>query len=309
MGIEHITGLVAAPYTPMNKDGSINYSIVEPYKKLLISNGVAGVFVNGTSGEGISLTIEERKKLAELWVKDTPKEFKVLIHVGHNSLAESKGLAKHAQEIGAFGIGSIGSIFFRAANAEGLVDYCAKIAAAAPDLPFYHYHIPSITKIDISMYDFLKIADEKIPNMGGIKFTFEALMDYELCLRFKNKKYNCLFGRDEMFYPAYVMGARGAIGSTYNFAAPLYHNLVKAVEEKDLEKALSLQLKSIDLIQAMIKSGSFISGSKAILTMLGVKLGCVRYPLLNLTDEKIAILKDDLTELGFFEEGFGNKPN
>jgi N-acetylneuraminate lyase len=305
---EHITGLLAAPYTAMNEDGSLNYSLIEPYKKFLIKNGVAGVFVNGSSGEGVSLTTEERKKAAELWVKGTPKDFKVIIHVGHNSLAECRGLAKHAQNIGAFGIGSIGSIFFRALNADGLVDYCAEIAAAAPELPFYYYHIPVRSKINLRMLDFLKIADKKIPNLGGIKYTHESLMDYELCRQFKGGKYNLLYGKDELFYLAYVMGARGAIGSTYNYAAPLYRNIINAVEKLDLEKANTLETKSMHLVQALINSENSISASKKILSFLGLEMGPVRSPLVNLTSEKVQNLRDELTKIGFFEEGFGNRP-
>ena len=92
--------------------------------------------------------------------------------------------------------------FFRPSTVEQLVDFCAQIAEAAPGLPFYYYHFPAMTGVDFPMIDFLKGASRRIPNLKGIKFTHENLMDYNRCLHFEKDRFQILFGRDEMLLAA-----------------------------------------------------------------------------------------------------------
>jgi len=145
--IEMRKGLIAAPLTGYRDDGTINLDVIPPYAEMLQANGVAGVFVNGTTGEGFSLTLSERRALAERWVQAAPNGFRVIIHVGHTCQAESRALVVHAADIGAAAVGEIGPIFFRPASVEALVDYCAETAAAAPNLPYYYYHMPSMNQV------------------------------------------------------------------------------------------------------------------------------------------------------------------
>src|SRR5205807_2595704 len=100
---------------------------------------------------------------------------------GHPSLPESRALAAHAQKIGAFAFAAVGPTFFRASNVEQLVEYNVQVAAGAPDLPFYYYHMPAMAGADVPIFDFLKLASKRIPNLAGIKFTHENLMDYSRC--------------------------------------------------------------------------------------------------------------------------------
>jgi N-acetylneuraminate lyase len=90
------------------------------------------------------------------------------------------------------------------------------IASAAPSLPFYYYHIPSATNVDLPMVDFLAVADGLIQNLAGIKYTHYDLEDLQLCLHYGGGKYNILFGRDQYLLAAVALGVRGAVGSTYS---------------------------------------------------------------------------------------------
>jgi len=103
-----IVKIIAAPLTGFKSDGSINLEIIPKYAAMLHKNRIAGVFVNGTTGEGPSLTFEERKKLASRWVESAPEEMRIIIHVGYIDHARSQALAAHAADIGADGIGEIG---------------------------------------------------------------------------------------------------------------------------------------------------------------------------------------------------------
>jgi len=304
---KHIEGLVAAPFTPMNPDCSINLEIIEKQADFLYHNGVTGVFICGTTGESMSLTTRERIDVARRWTEVAPDGLKVIVHVGHTSLEDCKTLGSHAQKIGAWGIGAMAPSFFTPANVEDLVSFCAEVAASAPDLPFYYYHMPSITHVNFPMISFLEHASDKIPNLAGIKYTYEDLMDYQLCLNYDDGRFDILFGRDEILVCALSLGARGAVGSTYNFASPLYNKLIKAFDSGDLEQARKLQKQSVDMIQVLIKSpGSFNAVGKSIMTMLGVDCGPVRSPLSNITQMQYQNLKADLEKIRFFENSSVN---
>ena len=143
--MEKIKGLIDAPFTPFYENGDVNLEPIEAYAKMLQKNGLKGVFINGSSGEGYMLSTEERMQLAERWVEVVPKDFKVIVHVGSCCLRESRRLAEHAQKLGVWGIGSMAPPFPKIGRIEELVKYCEEIASAAPELPFYYYHIlPSL---------------------------------------------------------------------------------------------------------------------------------------------------------------------
>ena len=299
--IEMSKGLIAAPLTGYRDDGSINLDVIPPYAEMLQANGVAGVFVNGTTGEGFSLTLSERRALAERWVQAAPNGFRVIIHVGHTCQAQSRALAAHAADIGAAAVGEIGPIFFRPASVEALVDYCAETAAAVPHLPYYYYHMPSMNQVLFPMTEFLRLADEAIPNLAGIKYTHSDIDDYAHCLEFRDGKYDILFGRDEFLIQGLTVGAQGAVGSTYNIMARLYLDLAAAFHAGDRPEAERLQAISAETCTTMADTGGFGSCLKAILKTTGLDLGGMRRPQVNLTQAQLASLEQDLTRIGALE--------
>jgi N-acetylneuraminate lyase len=293
-----LAGLIAAPFTAMNADGSINLSMIERQAGLLVENQVAGAFICGTTGEGMSLSMDERLQVAEKWVAVAPRSLHVIVHVGHPSVAESCTLAAHAQKIGAYAFATLAPTFFRVTSLEQLVDYCAQVAAAAPKLPFYYYHMPAMAGADLPMIDFLKIAGKRIPNLAGIKFTHENLMDYSRCLNFEGGRYNILFGRDEILLAALSMGAAGAVGSTYNYMAPVYHRIINAFNAGDHDSARRFQSQAIEIIAVMNRAGGLPVG-KAMMKMIGVDCGPVRAPLQNPSVEVMESLAGKLKTVGF----------
>ncbi len=290
--------MIAAPFTAMNEDGSLNFNRIAEQADLLARNGVQGAFICGTTGEGFSLTSEERMQIAERWVAIAPRPLKIIVHVANNSIGESRKLAAHAEQIGAHAIASIGSTFFRPPTTERLVEFCAQVAAAAPTLPFYYYHMPVMTGVNLPMVDFLRVAAKHIPNLAGIKFTDENLMSYAQCLNFDDGRFNILFGRDEILLAALALGATGAVGSTYNYMAPIYHNVIAAFNAGDLNAARRWQTLSIQIIAVMARYGGLPAG-KAMMKMLGADCGPVRPPLRNLTPEECEAFRQDLARVGF----------
>lgn len=173
--MEKITGLINAPFTPFYPNGEVNLEPIPAYAAMLAKNGIKGVFINGSSGEGYMLTEEERMLLTEKWIESAPENFKVIVHVGSTCVKQSNKLAAHAQEAGAWGIGAMASPFPKAGRIEELVKYCEEIACGAPKLPFYFYHIPALSGVFLPMLPFLKAVDGRIPNFAGIKYTFESI--------------------------------------------------------------------------------------------------------------------------------------
>jgi len=293
-----LIGLIAAPFTAFCPDGSLNLDLIESQAAQLTNNGVRGAFICGTTGEGFSLTTEERMQVAERWMTVAPKTLAVIVHVAHNSLEESQKLAAHAEQIGAYAIASIGPTFFKPAGVEQLVDFCAPVAAAASSLPFYFYYMPAMTGVNLPMPDFLQTAAKRIPNLAGIKFTDENLMSYTQCLNFDGGRYNILFGRDEILLAALALGATAAVGSTYNYMAPIYQAVMKAFKAGDMETARQWQMKSIQIIAVMARHGGLPAG-KAMMKMQGLDCGPVRPPLRNLSSEQYTGLQRELAAVGY----------
>jgi N-acetylneuraminate lyase len=295
-------GLIAAPLTPMRADGSLHLDAVDLYARWLHRNGVVGAFICGTTGEGMSLTLEERRQHAERWMIAAPPGLRVIVHVGHNALPDCRTLAAHAESVGAGGIACMAPFFFKPAGVEALVDWCAQVAAAAPGLPFYYYHIPSMTGVSMNMSDFLAAAAKRIPNLAGIKFTFEDLEDYRRCLDFQEGRFDLLFGRDELLLSALALGARGAVGSTYNFAAPLYQALIEAYDRGDQSKAAELQALAVRMIDAFVHCGAHpVAAFKWFMGRLAVDCGPSRLPLYDPTSQQIAALECKLHAAGIFD--------
>jgi N-acetylneuraminate lyase len=299
--MEKIEGLVAAVYTPFDASGALNTSIVSLYAQYLKDCGVRGVFVNGTTGEGLSLTSEERMACAEAWVRQKNDRFTVIIHVGHNSVEESKRLAAHAQSVKADAIGAMAPDFLKTENIEALVAFNATIAASAPELPYYYYHMPAMTGAHYNMIDFLPLAEKSIPNFAGIKFTHEDLMDMKLCLEYSNRKYDILHGRDEILICGLALGARGAIGSTYNYIAPLFTRILESYKRDDLQEADSLQLLAIKIIKVLHAYGGALKSGKYFMQFLGMDLGSPRLPITELSASQVRNLREELENLRFFE--------
>ena len=300
--MEKIKGLIDAPFTPMLPNGDINPSVIPAYAAMLVKNGLKGVFINGSSGEGYMLTAEERMELARAWVAAVPSGFKVIVHVGSCCLRESVKLARDAEEIGAWGIGAMAPPLPKIGRIEELVKYCETIAAAAPSLPFYYYHIPAFNGAYLPMLEMLKAVDGRIPNFAGIKYTFESLYEYNQCRLYRDGKYDMLHGQDETILPSLAQGgARGGIGGTTNYNGRELTGIIEAWEKGDIETAREKQNFSQAVINVICNYRGNIVGGKRIMKLIGLDLGPNRVPFRNMTDEEEASMKKELEAIGFFE--------
>ena len=301
MQFSHLEGLIAAPFTPMLENGALNLAIIPAYYQLLKSNRVSGAFICGSTGEGVSLTQEEKKAVVEAWAAcsaNDPK-FNVITLVGGTSIRECQELAAHAEANGLYGIALTAPFYFKPGSVEVLAETCRTVAEAAPNTAFYYYHIPVLTGVGFPMLPLLEAVDGRIPNFAGIKFTHEDFMDYLSCLNFRGGKYDMLWGRDECWLPALSLGAKGAVGSTYNYAAPIYQALTAAFQSGDLKKARELQQQANDMIRLLGKYGGIATG-KAFMKLIGLDCGAFRLPVKNMDHDLFIQFKAEAETIGFY---------
>ncbi|KAG7332763.1 hypothetical protein KOW79_004597 [Hemibagrus wyckioides] len=281
---EKITGLIAATFTPLTSDGELNLEVIGQYVDFLLEKqSVRSVFVNGTTGEGCSLTLQERKQLAEWWCRQAKGKLdKVIVHVGCLSVKDSQELARHAASVGADAIAVISPSFFKPRNAEALQMFLKDVGAAAPQLPLYYYHLPSMTGLNLNVREVLEGIEKKVPSFRGLKFSGVDLRDLSQCVSYcRPRGWSVLYGVDEQLLGALPLGVNGAVGSTYNYAGFFMNQMLSAFEKGDLNLAQSLQFKLQDVLTFANSLGFDLAMNKQVMSLCsGLPMGPPRLPLL-----------------------------
>lgn len=296
--VHKFSGLIAAPFTPMDPEGNLNTSLVPEYYRFLKKNGVIAAFINGTTGEGPSMTQKEKQQHAAAWAECLKTEggLKVINLVGGTSYKECIENARFSYEIGLSAIAVIGPYFFRPCDETILAEFVAAIGESVPGLPVYYYHFPAMTGVNIPMIKFLEKISGMLPDFAGIKFTHENMMDFLSCLNYQDRRYDLLWGRDECMLSALAVGCNGFVGSTYNYAAPLYHKIIEAFNRGDMAEAIKLQNKAVEMISLLDKYGG-ISAGKAFMKVAGLDCGLFRLPVRNMTEAMFNVFREEVNKL------------
>uniref|UniRef100_A0A3Q1C5L4 N-acetylneuraminate lyase n=1 Tax=Amphiprion ocellaris TaxID=80972 RepID=A0A3Q1C5L4_AMPOC len=260
----------------------VNLSQIGPYIDYLTKKqGVKSVFVNGTTGESLSLSVAERKMLAKEWCEKANGKMEVIVHVGCMSLKDSQELAKHAVEIKADAIAVMAPFFLKPKTAEALKLYLQEVSSAAPVLPFYYYHIPAITGVHVPARDVIAGIQELIPVFRGVKFSGTDLMDLGQCVSSSPPQWSFLYGVDEQLLAGLAMGADGAVGSTYNYLGCHVNKLIAAFEKHDLDQARKIQFKLQELLGFATNFGFDLGVNKQVMNdVSGLLLGPPRLPVM-----------------------------
>lgn len=301
MTIKKIEGLIVPVFTPMDESGEINCSVIEKYADFLKGKNINGVFVCGSSGEGMLLNSFERKQVTEAWAPYISDNFKLIAHISAANYKDARDLACHAESCGAYGIAGMGPVFLQPKTVDDLVEYCSKIASAVPTLPFYYYHIPLRTNVNFKMIDFLKKGEEAIPNLAGIKYTNSNMMDMLQCIRYKSGKFDILHGPDEMFICGLAVGAKGGIGTTFNFIPDVFHRIIESFNRGDIDEAADLQYFVSNTIDIISRYGGGIVAGKAIMELCGLPCGPCRSPLPHFSRELLEQMGKELAAINFFD--------
>jgi N-acetylneuraminate lyase len=283
----------------MDKSGNIMFDTIGPYYDFIEKNGVIGAFINGSTGEGPSLTQKEKQLQAEKWAERLKAGGKVRIInlVGGTSYRECIENAIFSREIGLSAIAILAPFYYKPSSPGHLAEFCARIGESVPGMPVYFYHIPVLTGVSMPMYGFIEEISGMLPNFTGIKYTGEDLADFMRCLNYDGGRYEMLWGYDECLLSALAMGCRGAVGSTYNYSAPLYLKLIEAFNAGDLREARRLQQLSVNMIDLLDKYGGMAVG-KSFMKYAGLDCGECRMPVTNPAAGTYSEFVEDVRKLG-----------
>jgi N-acetylneuraminate lyase len=277
-----VDGLVTAVVTPFSANGSVALDRIPEVSQHLTKTGVdyVRVFVGGTTGESLSLTVTERLALTEAWSRMPQK---MIVHVGAEALGDAKTLVRHARAHGAKAVGCMPPVFFKPASVSILAKWLQAVAAEAPDLPLYYYHIPSMTGVNFLMLDLVKEVDAiGIPNFAGVKYTglyeTRAFPDLQQCMAYSDGKYEVFCGREEMMVEALSVGVKGFIGSQPNVVGDLYNAILKAWPHGP---HLKLQMHALRFLDLQLAAPTGVNALKLALEFAGVEMGPARLPSID----------------------------
>mgnify|MGYP003631255855 CR=1 FL=1 len=294
-----VNGLIVAGFSPFHADGSINIAPIPKLVDYLITMGANGFYLMGSTGEGVSMTLDQRKQVTEAYINAIAKRVKVIVNVSHTSYEVSADLTQHAIAIGADAVSATLPSYYSISTLEQLLSAVQKIADCQDEIPFLYYHIPGKTGLNFKMHRFLEKANDRIPQLGGIKYTAGTLDDFILCKKLFEKDYKMFFGVDELFLPALSMGADSFIGSTYNFMFPYYDTLLAHYKNGRSEEAIDAYFQVVQLIDAFLQYDGLAS-QKAIMKMIGHDFGGTRSPVISLTEGEYGSLRSNLEKLNYF---------
>lgn len=271
-------GLIAATFTPMKDDGEVDLALIAPMTEAILQRGVQGLYVCGSTGEGLSLSSAERRAVAGEFINAAAGRVPVIVQVGHESIAEARELARHAAAHGADAISAIPPTYFSPTDVCVVVECARQVAAAAPEKDFFYYHIPATTSVNVPVAELVEQCLKTVPTFAGVKFSDPKAFELGQCVDRFGDAATFLFGVDEMLLSGLVSGAHGAVGSTYNFLAAEAHAVLEAFRGGDLDRARAAQGELTRRILAVTVHGG-LPALKAAMSASGVRCGPPRLPL------------------------------
>ena len=287
--MKKLFGVITAMTTPFDAQGAVDLNALEAQTQFLIEKGVNCLYPCGTTGEMYLCSAQEREKIAETVVRAAAGRVTVFIHVGAMTQEETIRLARHAESIGADGIGVVTPSYFTVDDRAMVEYYTTVCKSVSPDFPVYAYAIPQLAHNGLSC-EALNAICAQCPNMVGIKFSLADMTQLLKYMRVNGGNFSVVFGTDHLFLSALVMGCDGTVsGCSGPFPEPFVEVYNKYLAG-DIAGAREAQNRANDLVWLM-KSGADMSIFKNILTMRGVPGGYMRRPLMDLSEEDVAALR------------------
>lgn len=289
--LDKYKGVIPAFYACYDKEGNISPEGVQALTKYFVEKGVKGVYVNGSSGECIYQSVEDRKIVLENVMKAAEGKLTVIAHVACNNTKDSMELARHAESLGVDAIAAIPPIYFRLPE-YAIAQYWNDISSAAPNTDFVIYNIPQLVGVALTQGLFAEM--RKNPKVIGVKNSSMPVQDIQMFKQAAGEDYIIFNGPDEQFMSGRVIGAEGGIGGTYGVMPELFLKLDELVKACDMDTARELQYAIDEIIYKMCSAhGNMYGVIKAILKINeGLDLGGVREPLPSLIDSDRVIVEE-----------------
>ncbi len=287
-------GIYPALVTPSDAAGGVSVPALEALVDHLLAKNTDGLYIGGTTGEGIYMSVPDRQLLAEVVLKRVNGRIPVIVHVAAVAFADAQTLARHAAAHGAQGFASIMPPMYN--SAASVIAYYQALAASAPELPFFSYILnPHIDPVTV-----MRALQQSVPNLIGAKYTGPNMYEMRQIMDLNDGKWVVFAGMDEQCVYGAMMGVDGAIGSTLNFMPGAYRAIQQAVARGDMSAAQSMQLRANRVTAAMIEVG-FNGALREVLRLIGIECGDPRLPGLPLSAEAKAALRRNLEATDFAE--------
>ncbi|WP_422659415.1 dihydrodipicolinate synthase family protein [Paenibacillus sp. EC2-1] len=279
-------GVYVAMYSAYDAEGRVDVDRVKKLARYYVGTGVKGLYVGGSSGEGILQNAEERKQVVEAVMEEVKGELTVIVHVGANSTMESVELSQHAEACGADAISAVPSIYYRLS--ESAVENHWQHMIDSTNLPFIIYNIPQTTGFQLSVNLLKKMAQQE--KVIGVKMSGESTFELQQFKDAGGDDFLVFNGPDEQFLAGRIMGADGGIGGTYGVMPELFCKLNTLYKEARLEEAKALQTEINAIIKQLLSYPSLYGACKYILSLRGIETGHPRLPMLPVREEDHASL-------------------
>ena len=288
--LDKYKGVIPAFYACYDKEGNISPEGVRSLTRYFIEKGVKGVYVNGSSGECIYQSVEDRKVVLENVMEEAKGKLTVIAHIACNNTKDSVELAKHAESLGVDAIAAIPPIYFRLPE-YAIAEYWNDMSAAAPNTDFIIYNIPQLAGVALTPGLFAEM--RKNPRVIGVKNSSMPVQDIQMFKADAGEDYIIFNGPDEQFVSGRVIGAEGGIGGTYGVMPELFLKMDEYIKRGEMAKAMEIQYAANDIIYTMVKAhGNMYAVIKAILKINeGLELGGVRKPLAALVGSDMEIVE------------------
>lgn len=284
-------GIIPAFYACYEENGEVSQERVRNQVIYYIEKGVKGIYVNGSSGECIYLSVEERKSIIEAVMEVAKGKLTVINHLACNNTRDSVELAKHSEELGVDAIAAIPPIYFKLPE-YSIAKYWNTISTAAPNTDFIIYNIPQLA--GVSLTEKLYSEMRKNSRVIGVKNSSMAVQDIQLFVSAGGNDYIVFNGPDEQFLGGRTMGADAGIGGTYGVMPELFLQLNSFIIEKDLDQAKQLQYVINKIIYKLVSGhANLYAIAKEVLRINeNLNLGSVREPLEPLSEQDKEIAKE-----------------
>ena len=286
-----LEGIITALVTPFSKNDQVDEEALRELVQFQIKSGVNGLFPLGTTGMGPAMEPFERKRVAEVVVKEVEKKIPVIVQVGAADPIVTIDLARHAEQIGADAVASLTPFYYHPGT-ESIIEHFRRLAAATK-LPILVYNIPSNTGNNVDAKLLVQLS--RIPNIVGIKDSsrdFSQLLDF---LTNVPHEFTVINGTDSYLFSALCAGVSAGVSATANAFPELFVEMYGSYKGSDLAKGEKLQKKIHSLRSAM--NNPPLAPYLEVLKMRGLKSGNVRLPLRQMNSEEVAALRSIVTRL------------
>jgi len=289
-----IEGVVTALVTPFDQNGRVDEKALRNLCRFQLKEGVNGVFLLGTTGEGLLQSKEERKFVTKVAIEELKGKIPVLIHVGGTDIDEVFELERYAVDSGVDAITSITPYFFKLSERE-IIEFYVELSHNVPfDYPIYIYNFPDASGNDVTP-EAIETILNKTKNVVGLKFSSADMVRMQEYIKLKKYGFNVLSGCDQLFYPLLSIGCDGLVSGNANILPNLYLSIFNNFKKGDQESAKQLNYYGSEVAK-LFKYGN-IPNIKAGMKLIGLDGGYVKKPFKNLTSNELEILQREFTKI------------